>query len=146
MDNKNFIAHYGILGQRWGRRRSPEELGYRVSKRKEYKQEKSIAKNAKKYSKKEAKIRSKYRTGLTDKNLTDQISRMEKEKKLKQLTSENLNPGRREVSHFLSSNGKKVLGTVLVGASLYGAKKLVEKKFGKEAAEFVSYGGPKKKK
>lgn len=153
--NDNYLMHYGVKGQRWGVIRTPEELGYYKKKqtrrnksnfKKQVSVEKKYAKTMNKYYRKEAKQDSKYRRTLSDEALNDSIKRMENEKRLKRVTKENLNPKKTAVEDFLSSNGKKVLGTMLVGASLYAAKKLVSKYVNKEAGEFISSGGPKKKK
>lgn len=156
MDDKNYISHHGILGMRWGVRRTPEQLGY-SSKSKSKKisskekkpsigRQKRALKRENRYYKKISKLESKYRSGLSDSDLQDRINRIENEKRLKRVTKENYNPGRKAVQDFLGSNGKKILGTIVVGASLYAAKTFVSKKFGQEAGEFISYGGPKKKK
>ena len=153
--NDNYLMHHGIKGQRWGVIRTPEELGYykkretnkkKSNLRRQVSAEKKYAKTMDKYYKKEAKQDSKYRRTLSDEALNSSIRRMESEKRLKRATKENLNPKRTAVEDFLSSNGKKVLGTVAVGLSLYAAKKLVSKYISKEAANLISSGGSKKDK
>ena len=126
----DYIQHYGILGMHWGIRRSPEELGYTRKPSRRYR----------KQAKKEYKTAVKNRSLLSNKSLSDRINRVENENRLKRSTKENISPVKKEVDDFLKVNGKKVLGTVFVGASLYAAKKFVTKKFGKEAGEFVSRG------
>lgn len=106
--------------------------GVRRARRKETKQIKKDRKNA-----------SKYRRSLSDKELNDRISRLEKEKRLKQLTNEDLKPGRSEVSRILGQTGKKVLGTVATGIALYGIKFAITGQFNPQDA--AGYVAPKPK-
>lgn len=46
-DDDNFLEHHGIKGQRWGRRRTPAELGYRQAMRQKRKEEKLAARKEK---------------------------------------------------------------------------------------------------
>lgn len=100
----DFLEHYGVKGQRWGVRRTPEQLGHRgesTIKRLMKKIQKSSAKKKKEKVKKEEesddKIREKvlkstdpkyiykHRSLLTDKELNDRINRINTEAKLKSM-------------------------------------------------------------
>lgn len=105
----NELYHHGIKGMHWGVRRyqnpdgSLTNAGKRRA-RKEAKQERiSNAKNA---------------ALLSDKELTDQIIRLQREKQLKDLTSQTVAPGRKKVLDFLDRYGNQAFATIVgAGAS-----------------------------
>jgi hypothetical protein len=126
------VLHYGKKGMKWGVRkrtvREERERGKRFK----------AAQN---------------RRVLSDDDLNNMISRLEKEKKLKNLVEEDLTPGRRVAKQLFSESGQKVVKTVAAGAAMYGVKKAIESKFnlkdpeGKAAADIaVGYIAPKLKK
>lgn len=101
---EDFLEHYGVKGQRWGVRRTPEQLGHKgksTIKRIMAKLKKSSAKKKKQKAKKEQesddKIREKilrstdpkyiykHRSLLSDKELNDRINRINTEAKLKSM-------------------------------------------------------------
>ena len=102
----------------------------------------------------------KQRRTLTDEEIKQRIERIKLEKQFKEITEDDIAPGRNATKKVLSDAGKKVLGTVAVGASLYLIKAAVEAKVSggdfksnfksaidpKEFGESVFNGGPKKKK
>lgn len=126
------VLHYGKKGMKWGvRHRTVREDRERAKRFKA----------------------SQNRRVLTDQDLTNMISRLEKEKKLKTLVEEDLTPGRRVAKQLASESGQKVVKTVVAGAAMYGIKKAIESRFnlkdpaGKSAADAaVSYIAPKLKK
>lgn len=88
----------------------------------------------------------KNRSQMSAKELTERINKLELEKKLKNLTEEQLNPGRTAMKKVLSDVGKRTASTVLTGATLYGIKRLLSGKFNRQDfANAVFNGGPKKK-
>ena len=71
---------------------------------------------------------------------------MKLEKQLKELTNDDINPGRNYVHDLLKSTGKKVIPVMLAGAASYAAKAAMEKKFDiKEAAKYIAANPNKKK-
>ncbi|MET0787487.1 MAG: hypothetical protein ABWY25_12375 [Paenisporosarcina sp.] len=107
MNVEEFIEHHGVKGMKWGTRRARKS---RV--------EKSTART--RYSKPPK--------NLTKKELEARIQRMETEKKYNSLNRRDLSTGEKLAGEILTNSGRTVATTVLVGAGVYGAKKLIEKK------------------
>ena len=115
----DYLMHYGILGMKWGRRR-----------------ERRAAKKEAKTIRKDRKQASKNRRQLSDEELTARISRLEKEKKLRTLTEEEISPGKTLVKQQL----RKVGATALIGSAAYLAKYAITGKA--NIQEFANYAVP----
>ncbi len=81
---------------------------------------------------------------LSDEILKQKIERIKLQRELKDLTKEELSPGRKVVEEILSSSGKKVGTALVTGATLYGVKSALKRKF--NVNEFADYMTPKPKK
>ena len=101
------LEHYGVKGMKWGVRRSRKELAARN---------------------KRAKAAENRRT-LSDDKLYSGIERLKAERQLKQLTEEDLQPGRAAVKQVLADTGKKTAKLVLTGAVMYAGKAALDSKF-----------------
>lgn len=134
MDNRE-LYHYGILGMKWGVRRTPEQLGHKPTESKE--------RNGDRQKKQEMKTASKNRRLLSTQEIRDRIERIKLEKQLKDLTREELAPGKAFVADVMKSSGKKVAGVLVTGATLYGVKAAMTKEF--NIKEMASYMTPKPK-
>ena len=130
MEN-NELLHYGVLGMKWGKRRTEAQL-----ERARQKAEDKAVKKARRQDVKNRRL-------LSDKDLQDKINRIEKERKLKELTAEDVAPGKKAVSDILASSGKKAATTIATGAILYGVKAAMTKKF--DVSDAASYMTPKPK-
>lgn len=113
----DYLAHYGIKGQKWGVKNGPP-----------YPLDESI--------KRERAEDYKKRRTLSDTELKRKIERYKLEKEFKSLTEEDIYEGETYTKNILKDIGKKAMTTIGVGAVLYGVKAVVSKKF--DAAEFAN--------
>lgn len=107
------IAHYGVKGMRWGRRKTGTSSTARTQ----------FVKAPKK---------------LSTEELVRRIGRMEAEKKYNSLNRGDISPGRQAANEILTTTGKRVASTVLTGASLLAIKTAVDAKFGGGAGSAVT--------
>lgn len=140
MDN-NELYHYGVLGMKWGVRKSrPSSSG--SSKRKKKTNELSPDLEVK--TKRKSDLKS--RRTLSDDELKRKIERLKLEREFKELTKEDISPGKKFASELMSSAGKKVLTAATAGAMAYAVKSAMTKKFdAKEAADYLVPNPNKKK-
>lgn len=129
------LRHYGVLGMKWGRRKAKTTSSASPKKTKKMTAD----------EKRKASMRKdvKNRRTLSDADLKKKIERIKNEKQLKDLTAEEIAPGKKFVSDVLSSSGKKVTTALVTGAALYGVKAAMTKKF--DIKEAASYMTPKPK-
>lgn len=139
-----FLAHHGIMGQKWGKKNGPP---YPLdSSQKSVAEKKRGKSDAQKESERAKKIASKNRGTLTDEEISEKIRRLEAEIRLKDLTEKDVSNGKKIVKDILIQTGTKVATTALAGAALYGMKALVTKNFDvKEFGNAIFNGGAKKK-
>lgn len=144
----NYICHHGIKGQKWGIRRYQNEDGTLTAagKKKKAKEDKKAQKAARKSEKKERASASKNRRQLSDEELSRRVKRLEQEKKLKNLTDEDVAPGRTAVKNFLKSTGGRVLTSAVAGALVYAGHYALTGKFDAGQAANYIFPNPNKKK
>ena len=138
------IYHSGVKGMKWGVRRYQNADGTLTDAgKKRYSSKPDAKKLADEKKKAEMKDAAKNRRTLSDADIKKRIERIKLEKQLKDLTDEELTPGKKAVKEILSSSGKKVANAVITGAVLYGVKAAMTKKF--DIAEAAGYMTPKPK-
>lgn len=133
------LTHHGVKGQKWGVRRTQAQLGHRTFGKSS---NKTMSADDKK--KQTMKKDVKNRRTLSDAELKRKIERIKMEKQLKELTAEELSPGKKFVSNVMSSSGRRVATTLATGATLYAVKSAMNKEF--DIKELASYMTPKPKK
>lgn len=142
MGDNFYLSHHGIKDMRWGvwneetRRR---RLGIKKRKANSKKEaEKKRTDNPRKEAAKrkaERRKADKYSSLLSDKELDKRIKRLEKEKKLRELTSSEINSGRKATNEFLSKYGNQIAAAVIAAVAAEVAAQMVFRNKSKRQAE-----------
>lgn len=119
----NELYHHGIKGMHWGVRRyqNPDGSLTAAGKRKVRAEERRVRKEAKRQRDWNAKNSSQ----LTDKELTDQILRLQREKQLRDLTSEVVHPGKKHARDLMGRyRDQLITAAVTTGISIAVTKNI----------------------
>lgn len=140
MDNE--LYHHGIKGMRWGVRRYQNKDRTRTAAGKK-RERKTLSADGKVRDARKKDLKN--RRTLSDSDIKKRIDRLKMEKEFKNLTEEDISPGKRAVKQILSSAGTKVAAGAIAGATAYAIKVAMTKNFDiKEAANYIA-PNPKKK-
>ena len=140
---ENELYHYGVIGMKWGVRRYQNKDGTLTAAGKKQKK-KTLSADDKEKARRKSDLKK--RRTMSDADIKKRIERMKLEKEFKNLTKEDISPGKKYVGEIMSSSGKKALGVVAAGAMVYGVKAAMTGKFDiKEAAGYIAANPNKKK-
>lgn len=128
----DFLTHYGVKGMKWGVRKDRSSSGRPRRTRRE------------EAARKDRRSAVQRRRTISEAELRKRIDRLKLEKQLKDLTAEDLNPGRAFARSVLSSSGRRIATTVATGAGIYAVKMLLERRW--DPREAAAYLAPKIKK
>ncbi len=133
------IEHYGVLGQKWGIRNYQNKDGsLKPAGEKRYAEKNDTSRGMRKAAN-QARLRdASNRKMLSDTDLKKKIERLKMERELRTLTDEEVSPGKAVVKKIMADSGKKVATAVVTGAALYGIKKIMLDKAGKDELSALS--------
>lgn len=103
MDN-NYLAHYGVLGMKWGVRRASSKTS---SSRSKSRSTKSLFSKKKPATKKKAKTKKSAKE-MTDAELKKAIERLELERKYSSLSPRKVNKGKDFVAKVIEKSGENI--------------------------------------
>lgn len=136
------LTHHGIMGMKWGVRRYQNKDGSLTNRGKKRYSDPETNSTSKHKRRKDCDNRRK----LTDDQLKKKIERLKMEKEFKQLSMEDISPGKQYVKKILSSAGTKSLTVAASGAMSYALKGMLTKEWNaKEAAKYVGANPNQKK-
>lgn len=135
----NELYHYGVVGMKWGIRRTPEELG---------RKKKTTKKKSKNQKIKEQRLKDlRRRRLLSDEELKKKTERLRLEKEFKNLSLDDLRKeketGKDYVVDILKDVGKTTATGILSGTAFYLVKAAITGKV--DAQEFIKAITPKKR-
>lgn len=136
------LFHWGVKGMKWGVRRYQNKDGSLTSAGK--KRQKQLTADEKERASRKNDLKN--RRTMSDADLKKKIERLKMEKEFKNLTNEDIRPGKTFVNDVMSSAGKKALTIAAAGAMAYGVKVAMTGKFDiQDAANYIAANPNKKK-
>lgn len=127
-NDSNYLAHYGIIGMKWGVRRTPEQLGHRSASSEE-RRNRIIRSSGSRNTETLRRARGEDINKLTNQQLQDYNTRLNLERNYAQLTEGRVKSGKDWVMKTLISGIVVSVSTQLVKDAV---KKWMENKFGIE--------------
>ena len=122
-----YLDHYGVKGMRWGHRKRKVSSSSRSNQRK---------------SRREMK---RNRRTLSEVDLNRNLDRLRKEKQLKELIDEDVNPGKKYIQDVLKKSGDRLLPAALAAGGAYALAQVMDVKMSKGDIFNIAVPAPKNK-
>ena len=122
-----YLDHYGVKGMRWGHRKRKVSSSSRSNQRK---------------SRREMK---RNRRTLSEADLNRNLDRLRKEKQLKELIDEDVNPGKKYIQDVLKKSGDRLLPAALAAGGAYALSQVLDVKMSKGDIFNLAVPAPKNK-
>ena len=122
-----YLDHYGVKGMRWGHRKRKVSSSSRSNQQK---------------SRREMK---RNRRTLSEADLNRNLDRLRKEKQLKELIDEDVNPGKKYIQDVLKKSGDKLLPAALAAGGAYALAQVMDVKMSKGDIFNLAVPAPKNK-
>ena len=121
------LDHYGVKGMRWGHRKRKVSSGSR--------------------SRSNSSTRSNQRKSrtLSEADLNRNLDRLRKEKQLKELIDEDVNPGKKYIQDVLKKSGDRLLPAALAAGGAYALAQVMDVKMSKGDIFNLAVPAPKNK-
>lgn len=121
------LDHYGVKGMRWGHRKRKVSSSSRSNQRK---------------SRREMK---RNRRTLSEADLNRNLDRLRKEKQLKELIDEDVNPGKKYIQDVLKKSGDRLLPAAIAAGGAYALSQVMDVKMSKGDIFNLAVPAPKNK-
>lgn len=125
------LYHHGILGMHWGVRRYQNEDGSLTDAGK-----RRYDRDTNREAKRQRKWNAKNTSQLSDEELTQQILRLQREKQLKDLTSQVVTPGRKKALELLDRYGNQLAATAVSSAAGAAATVYISNKINPHKSDY----------
>ena len=129
------LDHYGVKGMRWGHRKRKVSSGSRS-------RSNSSTRSNQRKSRREMK---RNRRTLSEADLNRNLDRLRKEKQLKELIDEDVNPGKKYIQDVLKKSGDKLLPAALAAGGAYALAQVMDVKMSKGDIFNLAVPAPKNK-
>ena len=130
-----YLDHYGVKGMRWGHRKRKVSSGSRS-------RSNSSTRSNQRKSRREMKHN---RRTLSEADLNRNLDRLRKEKQLKELIDEDVNPGKKYIQDVLKKSGDRLLPAALAAGGAYALAQVMDVKMSKGDIFNLAVPAPKNK-
>ena len=130
-----YLDHYGVKGMRWGHRKRKVSSSSRTGRN-------IRSRSNQQKSRREMK---RNRRTLSESDLNKNLDRLRKEKQLKELIDEDVNPGKKYIQDVLKKSGDKLLPAALAAGGAYALAQVMDVKLSKGDIFNLAVPAPKNK-
>ena len=122
-----YLDHYGVKGMRWGHRK------------------RKVSSSSKSNQRKSRREMKRNRRTLSEADLNRNLDRLRKEKQIKELIDEDVNPGKKYIQDVLKKSGDRLLPAALAAGGAYALAQVMDVKMSKGDIFNLAVPAPKNK-